>query len=47
MSINTETLNRRLFKILSKYKPKPLDVNGDTTDVEDEADVFKFQFTLG
>ena len=45
MSINTETLNRRLFKILSKYKPKPLDVNGDTTDVEDEADVFKFQFT--
>jgi hypothetical protein len=44
MSINTETLNRRLFKILSKYKPTPLDVDGNPTDVEDEADVFKFTF---
>ena len=45
MSINTETLNRRLYKVLARYKPKPLDANGDTTDVEDEADVFKFEFT--
>ena len=46
MSINTETLNRRLFKILSKYQPKPLDTSGDPTDVEDDADVFKFKFTM-
>jgi len=45
MPINTETLNRQLYKRLSKYKPKPLDAEGNVTPVEDEADVFKFIFT--
>lgn len=45
MPINTETLNRKLFKVLSRYKPKPLDSSGEETDVEDTADVFKFVFT--
>jgi hypothetical protein len=45
MPINTETLNRQLYKRLSKYKPKPLDATGNVTPVEDEADVFKFTFS--
>jgi hypothetical protein len=45
MPINTETLNRQLYKRLSKYKPKPLDAKGNVTPVEDEADVFKFTFS--
>ena len=45
MPINTETLNRQLYKRLSKYKPKPLDAEGNVTPVEDEADVFKFTFS--
>ena len=45
MPINTETLNRQLYKRLSKYKPKPLDAEGNVTPVEDEADVFKFIFS--
>jgi hypothetical protein len=45
MPINTETLNRQLYKRLSKYKPKPLDAEGNVTPIEDEADVFKFTFT--
>jgi hypothetical protein len=45
MPISTETLNRKLFKVLSKYKPKPLDTSGEITPVEDEADVIKFKFT--
>ena len=45
MPISTETLNRKLFKVLSKYKPKPLDTSGEVTPVEDEADVIKFKFT--
>jgi len=45
MPINTETLNRQLYKRLSKYKPKPLDSKGNVTPVEDEADVFKFTFS--
>jgi hypothetical protein len=45
MPINTETLNRQLYKRLSKYKPKPLDADGNVTPIEDEADVFKFTFS--
>jgi len=45
MPISTESLNRKLFKVLSKYKPKPLDTSGEVTPVEDEADVIKFKFT--
>ena len=47
MPINSETLNRQLYKRLSKYKPKPLDATGNVTPVEDEADVFKFTFSKG
>ena len=45
MPISTETLNRKLYKVLSKYKPKPLDTSGEITPVEDDADVIKFKFT--
>ena len=45
MPINTETLNSKLYHLLSKYDPKPLDVDGKVTPLEDEADVFKFEFT--
>ena len=45
MPTNTESLNRELFRLLSKYKPKPLDAEGKATPVPDEADVFKFEFT--
>jgi len=45
MPINTETLNKQLYKRLSKYKSKPLDAEGNVTPVEDEADVFKFTFS--
>jgi hypothetical protein len=47
MPINTETLNRRLFKVLhQRFKnTTPLDSSGEKTPVEDEADVFKFTFT--
>jgi len=46
MPINTETLNRKLYNKLSKYSPKPMDASGKVTPVEDEADVFKFKFTM-
>ena len=46
MSTNTETLNKKLYRYLSKYKPKPLDTDGEVTPLEDEADVFKFTFTV-
>jgi hypothetical protein len=46
MPINTETLNRKLYNKLSKYSPKPLDASGKVTPVEDEADVFKFKFSM-
>ena len=45
MPINTESLNRELFRLLSKYKPKPLDAEGKVTPIPDEADIFKFEFT--
>ena len=45
MPTNTESLNRELFRLLSKYKPKPLDAAGKATPVPDEADIFKFEFT--
>ena len=45
MPTNTETLNRQLYSLLSKYKPKPLDAEGKATPVPDEADIFKFNFT--
>ena len=47
MPINTETLNRRLFKVLhQRFKnTTPLDSTGEKTPVEDEADVFKFTFS--
>lgn len=45
MPTNTETLNRQLYQLLSKYKPKPLDATGKATPVPDEADIFKFEFT--
>ena len=35
MPINSETLNKQLYKRLSKYKPKPLDAKGNVTPVED------------
>ena len=44
MPVSTETLNRKLYKVLSKYKPKPLDSSSNVTPVEDEADVFGFTF---
>ena len=46
MPTNTETLNKKLYRYLSKYKPKPLDTDGEVTPLEDEADVFKFTFTV-
>ena len=45
MPVNTESLNRKLFNVLSRYKPKPLDVDGERADIEDVADVFKFTFS--
>jgi hypothetical protein len=45
MPISKETLNSKLFKVLSKYDPTPLDATGKVTPMEDEADVFKFTFT--
>jgi len=45
MPTNSETLNRQLYQLLSKYKPKPLDAEGKATPVPDEADIFKFEFT--
>ena len=45
MPTNTESLNRELFRLLSKYKPKPLDAEGKSTPIPDEADIFKFEFT--
>ena len=45
MPTNTESLNRELFRLLSKYKPKPLDAEGKATPVPEEADIFKFEFT--
>jgi hypothetical protein len=45
MPTNSETLNRQLYQLLSKYKPKPLDAEGKSTPVPDEADIFKFEFT--
>ena len=45
MPINKETLNSKLFHVLSKYDPTPLDATGKVTPLEDEADVFKFTFT--
>jgi len=45
MPTNQESLNRELFRLLSKYKPKPLDAEGKATPVPDEADIFKFEFT--
>ena len=45
MPTNSESLNRELFRLLSKYKPKPLDAEGKATPIPDEADIFKFEFT--
>jgi hypothetical protein len=45
MPISKETLNSKLFKVLSKYDPTPLDATGKVTPMEDEADVFRFTFT--
>jgi len=45
MPINTESLNNDLYRLLSKYKPKPLDAEGKVTPVPEEADIFKFDFT--
>lgn len=45
MPTNTESLNRELFRLLSKYKPKPLDAEGKVTPIPDEAEIFKFEFT--
>ena len=45
MPVNTESLNRKLFNVLARYKPKPLDVDGERADIEDVADVFKFTFS--
>ena len=45
MPTNTESLNNDLYRLLSKYKPKPLDAEGKVTPIPDEADVIKFEFT--
>jgi hypothetical protein len=45
MPTNSESLNNDLYRLLSKYKPKPLDAEGKITPVPDEADVIKFEFT--
>ena len=45
MPTNSESLNRELYRLLSKYKPKPLDATGKSTPVPEEADIFKFEFT--
>ena len=45
MPTNTESLNVALYRLLSKYKPKPLDAEGKATPVPEEADIFKFEFT--
>jgi len=45
MPTNSESLNRELFRLLSRYKSKPLDAEGKVTPVPEEADVFKFEFT--
>lgn len=45
MPVNTESLNRKLFNVLARYKPKPIDVDGERADIEDVADVFKFTFS--
>ena len=45
MPTNQESLNNDLYRLLSKYKPKPLDASGKITPIPDEADVFKFEFT--
>ena len=45
MPTNTESLNVALYRLLSKYNPKPLDAEGKVTPVPEEADIFKFEFT--
>ena len=45
MPTNTESLNRELYRLLTKYKPKPLDATGKVTPVPEEADIFKLEFT--
>jgi hypothetical protein len=46
MPINSESLNRKLYDLLSTrgYDPKPLDVEGKVTPVPEEAAVIKFDF---
>ena len=45
MPINQETLNKRLFKALSRYDAKPVDDGDKVIPLEDEADAFRFFFT--
>lgn len=46
MPVNSESINRKLFDLLSVrgYDPKPLDVEGKVTPVPEEAAVIKFDF---
>jgi hypothetical protein len=46
MPINSESINRKLFDLLSTrgFDPKPLDVEGKVTPVPEEAAVIKFDF---
>jgi hypothetical protein len=46
MPVNSESINRKLFDLLSTrgFDPKPLDVEGKVTPVPEEAAVIKFDF---
>lgn len=47
MPINKESLNRKLYKALGRYEPKPVDDQNEVVPLEDEADAFKFNFVKG
>lgn len=44
MPINRESLNRRLYKALGRFDPKPVNDQNEVIPLEDEADAFKFNF---
>lgn len=44
MPINKESLNRKLYKALGRYEPKPVNDQNEVIPLEDEADAFKFNF---
>ena len=44
MPINKESLNRKLYKALGRFDPKPINDQNEVIPLEDEADAFKFNF---